>query len=96
MSRGTTWYVVTDGGKARTLILDGARMRTLESFDNSGHGDTDKDPSVGTSQLKAPRSDPHDQAKGHFAKQIAGRINEAVRTAVIDEIALAAPTHVLP
>ena len=80
MSKGTTWYVVADGGKARILTLDDGRMRTLESFDNSGHGDTDEDPSAGTSQLKAPRSDPHDQAKGHFAKQVAAKLNEAVRT----------------
>ena len=95
MSKGTTWYVVADGGKARILTLDDGKMRTLSSFDNSGHGDTDVDPSAGTSQLKAPRSDPHDQAKGHFAKQVAAKLNEAVRTGMIDEIALAAPAHVL-
>lgn len=95
MSKGTTWYVVADGGKARLLTLDDGRMRTLESFDNSGHGDTDEDPSAGTSQLKAPRSDPHNQAKGHFAKQVAAKLNEAVRTGTIDEIVLAAPAHVL-
>jgi protein required for attachment to host cells len=95
MSKGTTWYVVADGGKARILSLDDGRMRTVESFDNSGHGDIDEDPSAGTSQLKAPRSDPHDQAKGHFAKLVAAKLNEAVRTGAIDEIALAAPAHVL-
>ena len=95
MSKATTWYVVADGGKARILMLDGDRMHTLESFDNSGHGDTDEDPSAGTSQLKAPKSDPHDQAKEHFAKQVAARLNEAVRTGKIDEIILAAPAHVL-
>ena len=95
MSKGTTWYVVADGGKARILTMDGDRMRTLESFDNSGHGDTDEDPSAGTSQLKAPKADPHDQAKAHFAKQVAAKLNEAVRTGKVDEIALAAPAHVL-
>ena len=95
MSKGTTWYVVADGGKARILTLADGKMRTLESFDNSGHGDTSEDPSAGTSQLKAPRSDPHDQAKGHFAKQVAAKLNDAVRTGKIDEIALAAPAHVL-
>ena len=95
MGNGTTWYVVADGGKARILTLDGARMKTLESFDNSGHGDTDEDPSAGTSQLKAPRSDPHDQAKAHFAKQVAAKLNEGVRTGKVDEIILAAPAHVL-
>ncbi len=95
MSKGTTWYVVADGGKARILTLDDGRMRTLESFDNSGHGDTDEDPSAGTSQLKAPKSDPHDQAKGHFAKQVAAKLNEAVRKGSVEEIALAAPAHVL-
>lgn len=95
MAKGTTWYVVADGGKARILTLDDGRMRTVESFDNSGHGDTDEDASAGTSQLKAPRSDPHEQAKAHFAKQVAGKLNEAVRTGKIDEIALAAPPHVL-
>lgn len=95
MSNGTTWYVVADGGKARILTLDGDRMRTFESFDNSGHGDTGEDPSGSTSQLKAPKSDPHDQAKEHFAKQIAAKLNEAVRTGKVDEIVLAAPSHVL-
>ncbi len=95
MSKGTTWYVVADGGKARILTLEGGRMHTLESFDNSGHGNTDEDPSAGTSQLKAPKSDPHDQAKEHFAKQVAAKVNEAVRTGKVDEIALAAPAHVL-
>jgi protein required for attachment to host cells len=95
MSKGTTWYVVADGGKARILTLEGDRMRTLESFDNSGHGDTDEDSSAGTSQLKAPKSDPHDQAKGRFAKQIAARLNEAVRQGRIDEMELAAPSHIL-
>lgn len=95
MSKGTTWYVVADGGKARILTLDDGKMKTLEHFDNSGHGDTDEDASGGTSQLKAPKSDPHDQAKEHFAKQIAAKLNEAVRTGKIDQIALAAPAHVL-
>ena len=95
MSKGTTWYVVADGGKARFLTLDGGAMRTRQHFDNSGHGDTDNDPSAGTSQLKAPKSDPHEQAKAHFAKQVAERLNEAVRVGDVDEIVLAAPAHVL-
>ncbi len=95
MSKGTTWYVVADGGKARILTLEGGKMHTLESFDNSGHGDTDEDPSAGTSQLKAPKSDPHDQVKEHFAKQVASKLNEAVRTGKVNEIILAAPAHVL-
>ncbi len=95
MSKGMTWYVVADGGKARILTLEGGEMRTLQHFDNSGHGDTDEDFSAGTSQLKAPKTDPHDQAKAHFAKQVAERLNEAVRTGKVDEIVLAAPAHVL-
>ncbi|WP_419730328.1 host attachment protein [Lichenicola sp.] len=91
----TTWYVVADGGKARILTLEGGAMRTLQHFDNSGHGDTDIDPSAGTSQLKAPKADPHDQAKQHFAKQVAARLNEAVRTGQVDELVLAASAHVL-
>ena len=95
MSKSTTWYVVADGGKARFLTLDGGRVHTLETFDNSGHGDTDVDASAGTSQLKAPKSDPHEQAKEHFAKQVAAKLNEDVRTGKVDEIILAAPAHVL-
>ncbi len=49
-------------------------MRTLQHFDYSGHGGTDEDASAGVSQLKAPKTDPHDQAKAHFSKQVAGRI----------------------
>jgi protein required for attachment to host cells len=95
MSKDTTWYVVADGGKARILTLQGNDMHTLQHFDNSGHGNTDEDASAGTSQLKAPKSDPHDQAKSHFAKQVADRLNEAVRSGKVGEIMLAAPSHVL-
>ncbi len=95
MATGTTWYVVADGGKARILTREGATMRSVQHFDNSGHGDTDEDASGGTSQLKAPKSDPHDQAKSHFARQVAARLNEAVRTGKVDEIVLAASAHVL-
>lgn len=95
MNKGTTWYVVADGGKARIAMLDGDKMRTLQHFDSSGHGNIDEDPSGGTSQLKAPKSDPHEQAKAHFAKEVADRLNEAVRTGKVDEIVLAAPAHVL-
>ncbi len=91
----TVWYVVADGGKARILTLEGGEMRTLHRFDNSGHGDASDDPSAGTSQLKAPKADPHDQAKAHFAKQVADWLNEAVRTGKVDEIVLAASAHVL-
>ena len=88
----TTWYVIADGGKARIATLSGGQMHPLHRFDNnSGHGDAAEDPSAGTSQLKAPKSDPHDQAKAHFATQVAARLNEAVRTGEIDEIVLAAP-----
>ena len=95
MSKTKTWYVVADGGKARILTLNEGEMRTLQSFDNSGHGDTSEDASAGTSQLKAPKSDPHDQAKTHFGLQVADRLNEAVRTGKVDEIVLAASAHVL-
>ena len=95
MSKGNTWYVVADGGKARILTGDGDALRTLQHFDASGHGDTGDDASAGSSQLKAPKTDPHDQSKASFAKQIALRLNEAVRTGRVDEIVLAAPAHVL-
>ena len=95
MSNGTVWYVIADGGKARIAVREGSGMRTVQHFDNSGHGDTDEDASAGTSQLKAPKTDPHDQAKAHFAKQVAKRLNDAVRAGDVDEIMLAAPAHVL-
>ena len=95
MSNDTTWYVVADGGKARIAALEGGHMRTVQHFDSGGHGDTSEDASAGTSQLKAPKADPHDQAKAHFAKQVAGRINDAVHTGGVDQIMLAAPAHVL-
>ena len=97
MSRneGETWYVVADGGKARILTREGETMRTRQSFDAAGHGDTDEDASGGTSQLKAPKSDPHDQAKAHFAHEVASRINEAVRINQVSEVMLAAPAPVL-
>lgn len=95
MSKGNAWYVVADGGKARILTGDSSALRTLQQFDASGHGDTDDDASAGSSQLKAPKSDPHGQSKAHFAKQIATRLNQAVRTGNVDEINLAAPAHVL-
>lgn len=95
MSKDTTWYVVADGGKGRILTLEGSAMRTLETFDNSGHGDIDDDPSAGKSQLKAPKTDPHQQAKVEFAKFVAERLNKAVQDGSVDEIVLAAPAHVL-
>ena len=95
MSNAKTWYVVADGGKARILTRHEGEMRTLHHFDSSGHGDTDEDSSAGTSQLKAPKADPHDQAKARFARQVAGRLNEAVRTGKVDDIVLAASPQVL-
>jgi protein required for attachment to host cells len=95
MNKGDTWYVVADGGKARILTGDSSSLRTLQQFDRSGHGDTDVDASAGSNQLKAPKSDPQEQSKAIFAKQIAVRLNEAVRAGGIDEINLAAPAHVL-
>ncbi len=95
MAKNTTWYVVADGGKARILTMQGESMRTVQHFDESGHGDTDWDPSAGPSQLKAPRTDPHEQAKSAFAKLVAEKLNEAVRVGAVDDIMLAAPAHVL-
>ena len=97
MSKNTskTWYVVADGGKARIVADHGGEMRTVQHFDRSGHGDTGTDASAGTSQMKAPRSDPHETSKVQFAKVVAGLLNEAVRTGKVDEIVLAAPAHVL-
>ena len=95
MNKGDTWYVVADGGKARILTGDSSALRTLQQFDASGHGDTSDDASAASNQLKAPKSDPHDQSKASFAKQVAARLNEAVRTGGVDEIILAAPAHVL-
>ncbi len=95
MSTNKTWYVVADGGKARIVADHGGEMRTVQHFDRSGHGDTGTDASAGTSQLKAPKSDPHETSKVQFAKLVAQRLNEAVRTGKVDEIVLAAPAHVL-
>ena len=95
MTKGTTWYVVADGGKARILTMQGGGLKTVQHFDESGHGDTDWDPSAGPSQLKAPRTDPHEQAKAAFAKLVAEKVNEAVRIGAVDEVMLAAPAHVL-
>jgi protein required for attachment to host cells len=94
MNNGTTWYVVADGGKARFLTLEGSEMRTLQSFDSGDHSGAEDDLSS-TSQLKAPKSDPRELAKAHFAVVIADHLNEAVRTGQVDEIVLAASPHVL-
>ncbi len=95
MSSTNTWYVIADGGKARIVADHAGEMRTVQHFDRSGHGDTATDASAGTSQLKAPKSDPHETSKAQFAKLVAHRLNEAVRTGKVDEIVLAAPAHVL-
>ena len=95
MKKSMTWYVVADGGKARFLAMQGGGMKTVQHFDESGHGDTDWDPSAGPSQLKAPRTDPHEQAKSAFAKLVAEKLNEAVRIGAVDDFMLAAPAHVL-
>ena len=95
MSDGNTWYVIADGGKARIVTGRGNEMRTVQHFDRSGHGDTGSDASEGTSQLKAAKADPNETTKGQFARVVAERLNEAVRTGKVDEIVLAAPAHVL-
>lgn len=94
-SDGDTWYVVADGGKARILTRDGEAMRTVQHFDAAGHGDAAADAAGEVSQIKAPKSDPNQQVKAHFAHEVAARINEAVRTNRVASVVLAAPAPVL-
>jgi len=93
--QGGTWYVVADGGKARILEKTGDGMRTRQSFDSSGKGDAAGGAASDTSQLKAPKSDPHEQAKGKFAVQVAALVNEAVRSGAASAVVLAAPASAL-
>ena len=94
-SSDVTWYVVADGGKARILTRHENTMKTVSSFDSSGHGDTQEDDAAEISQIKAPKSDPHEQVKALFARQIAEHLNEAANANQVDHIILAAPGHVL-
>ena len=95
MSAGQKWIVIADGGKARIVTGDGNKMHTVQHFDRSGHGDVATDASGGTSQLKAAKADPNEATKDQFARVVAERLNEAVRTGKVDDIVLAAPAHVL-
>ena len=90
-----TWYVVADGGKARILTRNDAGMHTISAFDSSGHGDTGEDDAAEISQIKAPRSNPHEQVKALFARQVAEHLNTAANANKVDHIVLAAPGHVL-
>lgn len=91
----TTWYVVADGGKARVLVGEGEHVRTIHSFDADGRGDVDESASAGSSQLKAPHTDPTEQSKTKFAKVVATYLNQAVKAGKVDAIVLAAPAHML-
>ena len=93
--RGVTWFIVADGGKARVLTGSGRGMHTVHVFDNSGLANTDDDPAAARNQFTAPESDPHEQAKLSFEKKVADELNEAVRTAKVDSVVLAAPAHAL-
>ena len=90
-----TWYVVADGGKARILVRNGESMSTVSSFDSSGHGDTSEDDAATISQIKAPKSNPNEQVKVLFARQVAEHLNRAANANEVDHIVLAAPGHVL-
>ena len=91
-----TWYVVADGGKARILTRsDAGAMKTISAFDSAGHGDTLEDDAAAISQIKAPKSDPHDQVKALFARQVAEHLNTAVNANQVDHIVLAAPGQIL-
>ena len=90
-----TWYVVADGGKARFLTRDDAGMTTISAFDSAGHGDTEEDDAAEISQIKAPRSDPGEQVKALFARQVAQHLNTAVEAHRVQHIVLAAPGTVL-
>ena len=92
----TTWYVVADGGKARILVRDDrGGLRTRHSFDAHGKSGAVEDADSDVSQLKAPKSDPKDQAEGRFAGAVADYLNEAVRRGEAPALAIAAPAQVL-
>lgn len=90
-----TWYVVADGGNARILTRDGDSMATVASFDSHGHGDTGENDVAAISQIKAPKSNPGEQVKALFARQVAEHLNNAANANKVDHIILAAPGHVL-
>ncbi len=90
-----TWYVVADGGKARVLVRGEKGLRAVRTFDASGRGDAVEDAESGTSQLKAPKADPKDQAEMRFARAVAEFLNEAVRTGQASSLVIAASARVL-
>ena len=90
-----TWYVVADGGKARILTRDDDGMKTVSSFDSSGHGNTTENDAAEISQIKAPKANPNEQVKALFARQVAEHLNEAANANKVDHIILAAPGHIL-
>jgi len=90
-----TWYVIADGGKARIMVLAGGELRTREHLGTSGLGGAVSKSDGEAHRQQQPKSDPHELAKAHFAKEIATYLNQAVRTKAVDEIVLAAPAHIL-
>lgn len=84
-------YVVADGEKARFLRLEGSQLRTIENFDIHKGSDAAKD--VGS--LKAAHTNPKEQLKTHFAKDLAAHINKAAQDSNVEGILLIAPAQSL-
>ncbi|MGC5748531.1 host attachment protein [Gluconobacter sp. NFX36] len=84
-------YVIADGEKGRFLRLEGSHLRTIENFDLHKGSDAAKD--VGS--IKAAHTNPKEQLKTHFTKDLATHINKAAQDSNIEGIFLVAPAQAL-
>ena len=93
--RNATWYILADGKQVRVLQKTGHGVEELQRFDAKGHGDPAHDADDTVAHIQSPSSDPHDQAKAHFAKHVAKHINDAVAQQEVKHFHLAAATTVM-
>ena len=86
-------YVVCDGEKARFLRYDGQQMRTIQRF---GAHDKETDAIGEVASIHDPRTNPKEQIKKRFSRQIADEIETALNNnPALEGLVLAAAPHVL-
>lgn len=108
MKHPRTWYVVTDGGRARVLqkrdtedVFDTYREFLSEDIHLHTHelgterpGRT-QESATSVHHAVQPREDLHRADKRHFVYEVAGAINVASSRDEFDRLVLVAPAHAL-
>lgn len=108
MTQPKTWYVVTDGGRARilekrdrqagfdtplSLVSPDIHHRARElGTDRPGRA---HESANSAHHAQQPREDLHDAEKRHFVGEVAKVLNEASAGNAFDRLVLVAPAHAL-